>query len=203
MCDQANISRISSLKVDYLGFIFYRNSKRFIGESPDVQLFAGIPPNIEKVGVFVDEKPFSVIQWSRQYEINTVQLHGAESPYYCNEIQQSGLKVIKAFGISDEFHFEKLVDYMPVCDYFLFDSKTPVHGGSGTKYNWDLLGKYKFGKPFFISGGIGPEDAKRIKELKYEQLYAVDINSRFEIAPGKKNVSLIGKFINEFQQIIS
>jgi len=128
-----------------------------------------------------------------------IQLHGVESPFSCLQLKSSGMIVVKAFSIGEKFNFENLFKYMPGCDYFLFDTKSETPGGSGKKFNWNILEGYSLDKPFFLSGGIGPEDAGLIKTLSNRGLFAVDINSRFETVPGIKDPVVVKTFIEEIK----
>ena len=124
-----------------------------------------------------------------------MQLHGNESPEMCRELNASGIKVIKSFGISESFNFEVLNRYLPSCEFFLFDTPSAGFGGSGFRFNWEILKKYDLGHPFLLSGGISPEDAGRIRELSFLSFTGVDINSRFETEPGLKDIQLLKNFI--------
>jgi phosphoribosylanthranilate isomerase len=192
-----NVIEISEIFPDYMGFIFYKRSKRFVGDDPEEQIFKNIPDSIEKVGVFVDEDPRKIIETAHRYQIRTVQLHGNETGDYCNMIRLAGLRIIKAFGIGRNFNFDKLTAYLDVCDFFLFDTLTEGYGGSGKKFEWDILSKYNHNKEFFLSGGIGPQDAGDLKSLVHSQIHCIDLNSRFETASGLKDPGMIRKFINE------
>jgi phosphoribosylanthranilate isomerase len=199
MRDPLNIEAVTDAGPDYLGFIFYPGSARFVGTNPDESLFNKVKAGVKKVGVFVNEKPEKVIEIARHYALEVVQLHGSEPITDCKFIRSAGFKVIKAFGIDDSFNFIKLVPYLSVCEYFLFDKKSDRHGGSGLKFNWDILFKYDFQIPFFLSGGIGPKDIKTIKSLNHSALYAVDINSGFEITAGIKDTEKVKAFIKEIK----
>lgn len=191
-----NIAGLVRLPVDYMGMIFYRGSARYMGDVPPGEL----PSGVKRVGVFVDAGIDFVEEKTREYSLDLLQLHGGESPEYCAEIKaQLGLPVIKAFGISERRDFVRTVDYEKSCDYFLFDTKTPTHGGSGHKFDWGILDSYRGRVPFFLSGGIAPDDWNEIKNLRYEGLYAVDINSRFELTAGLKNMELVEKFIKNIK----
>jgi phosphoribosylanthranilate isomerase len=201
MRDRLNIQAIAAVGPDYLGFIFYQGSKRYVGINPDKVLFSEIPAGIKKVGVFVNEKPEIVLALANQYDLNLVQLHGDETAAYCRAIVSAGLSIIKAFGIGPGFNFESLVPYLPVCDYFLFDAQSGQHGGSGLQFNWQTLNLYQLEVPFFLSGGISYEDARAIRSLCHPALYAVDINSKFETAPGFKDIDKVKTFIQEIKSI--
>jgi phosphoribosylanthranilate isomerase len=192
-----NITEISEIYPDFIGFIFCDRSKRFVGDDPNEQIFKNVPASVEKVGVFVDEEPGKIIETAHRYRIGTVQLHGSETSEYCSTVRTSGLKIIKSFGIGRNFNFASLTPYLDVCDFFLFDTLTAGYGGSGQKFNWEILSQYDHDKRFFLSGGIGPEDAGELKTFNHQQIYCIDINSRFETAPGLKSQEMIKKFINE------
>ena len=191
-----NISGVAFAFPDYLGFIFYPKSKRFVGFEPLSDVLSIIPDSVKKVGVFVDEAPEKVFEIYRNWNLNVIQLHGNETPEYCQQIQDSGITVFKAFSVDDQFDFEKLNAYSRVCDYFLFDTKGRLPGGSGKKFNWQLIENYKCDVPFFLSGGIGPEDIDTIRQFSHPKLFGIDINSGFEISPGLKDVEKVKNFIS-------
>jgi len=192
-----NTQEIVKLMPDFMGFIFYEKSQRSVEELSVHMLLETLVPPIKIVGVFVNATKRQLL--FNKNKFNYVQLHGDESPQYCCALAEEGVKIIKAFGVDDDFDFDKLKEYIPFCDYFLFDTKTAAYGGSGKKYNWQKLQEYEFDLPFFLSGGISVEDAEAIKELNHPQLYAVDINSKFELRPGLKNVDSVKTFIKEIR----
>ncbi len=194
MRDEKNIRQLVKLKPDYIGFIFYPESKRYIGDDFDMKILDVIPVKVKRVGVFVNELLENVINTAENFGLNYVQLHGTEPPEYCHELQELNIKVIKAFGISEDFDFEKLFSYDPCCDYFLFDTHSNQYGGTGLKFNWNLIYNYDYPKQFFLSGGIGLEDIHEIQKIDPSYLHAVDINSRFETAPGMKDILSVKKF---------
>ena len=187
-----NRQEVEKLDVDFLGYIFYGPSKRFVGETPEPGLFSTEKP---KVGVFVDENAFEILALSRNLGFEWVQLHGKENPKTCQLLKRQGLKIIKAFSVDENFDFENTLPYEKVANYFLFDTKTENHGGSGQKFNWSVLDKYDGHIPFFLSGGIGPEDAESILKINHPKLTGVDVNSGFEDEPGLKNTEKLEKFI--------
>lgn len=195
MRDADNIRELSALQPDYIGFIFYPQSKRYAGEI-EVRILAEIPLQIKKTGVFVNEAPQIIMGKITLYNLQAVQLHGEESPAVCSQIKESGAEVIKAFGIDEHFDFGLLNAYINVVDYFLFDTKTPGHGGSGKVFNWKLLDGYTLNKPFFLSGGLSPENSEELAKITDARLYAADLNSGFEILPGLKNIKELEKTIN-------
>ncbi len=200
MTDRENIDEIVKTSPDYLGFIFYQGSKRYVGKHPDMSIFRSISASVMKTGVFVNEEPDIVNKITEDYALDLVQLHGHESEDYCNLLYNRGLKIIKAFEVNDDFDFSTLEKYSEACTYFLFDTKTGSGGGSGTKFNWGKLEEYQIDKPFFLSGGICCDDAESIRQIKSRYLYGVDINSCFEISPGIKDKELVRKFIGEIKR---
>lgn len=199
---RSNISEVASLKPDYLGFIFWEPSKRcFSGAMPQ------LPHNIKKVGVFVNETIAVILEKIQDYDLLGIQLHGKESPEFCKELQEraKGVKIIKVFSVKNEFNFDALKEFENVCDFFLFDTKGKLPGGNGYTFDWSVLEKYPSTKPFFLSGGIGLEEADKIIAFlqtdasKY--CYALDVNSKFEIEPGLKDIEKLKKFIARVKSI--
>lgn len=197
----ANIAAVAELQPDYLGFIFYEKSPRLISDV-SAELIKYIPSEIKTVGVFVNEDLEKVKDKVNTLKLKAVQLHGSESPEYCAALKTAfgSLQVIKAFGIDEDFDFSELETYLGVVDYFLFDTKTKAHGGSGKTFDWSVLDRYTYTKPYFLSVGIDLEHAPAIKNINDERLYALDINSRFEIEPGLKDAEKIKEFIKEMNK---
>ncbi len=193
-----NREAVERLPVDLLGFIFYPPSKRYVGENPQSGLFNSSKP---KVGVFVDENAFEILALTKNLGFEWVQLHGKENPKTCQILKDQGLKIIKVFNVNENFEFAKTKPYEGIADYFLFDTKTNLPGGSGQKFNWNALEKYKGKTPFLLSGGIQPEDVEEIKELDHPQFAGVDLNSGFEDEPGLKNIEKIKEFITELNAL--
>ncbi|WP_018108593.1 phosphoribosylanthranilate isomerase [Bacteroides propionicifaciens] len=193
-----NIEALSHLQVDYLGFICYPKSPRYIDLNNEVlaQNMSKINSSIQRVGVFVNTSLEDIKASVEQYHFDLVQLHGGESPSFCKQVQ-SFIPVIKAFSLESKEDLKSIADYERACSYFLFDTKTTAYGGSGRKFNWDLLEAYNGTTPFLLSGGIGIGDAYRIKELKHPLLLGVDLNSRFEIELGLKNINQLETFIKQ------
>jgi phosphoribosylanthranilate isomerase len=187
-----NRQEVEKLDVDFLGYIFYGPSKRFVGETPESGLFNSEKP---KVGVFVDENAFEIMALAKNLGFEWVQLHGKENPKTCQMLKRQGLKIIKAFSVDENFDFETTEPYEKVANYFLFDTKTENHGGSGQKFSWAVLEKYEGHIPFFLSGGIGPDDVESILKINHPKLTGVDLNSGFEDEPGVKNIEKLEKFI--------
>lgn len=189
-----NFRDVEKLPADYMGFIFYLKSKRYAGSLSDSDLSGITKP---KVAVFVDENPVVISDTVEKYRFEFVQLHGSESPLLCSDLMEQGVGVIKAFNIDSDFDFNDLADYEGKVNYFLFDTKSDLHGGSGKKFNWELLKGYSGSTPFFLSGGIGPSDALAIREFHHPKFYGVDLNSGFEDEPGLKNIDSLREFIAE------
>ncbi len=192
-----NREQVEKLDADMLGYIFYSPSKRFVGNQPESGLFQSEKP---KVGVFVDENAFEILGLAKNFGFDYIQLHGKENPKTCRMLKQQGLKIIKAFSIDETFDFSTTQAFEKDVDFFLFDTKTKLKGGSGKKFDWKVLEKYTGHRPFFLSGGIVPEDAEEIKNLNHPKLTGVDLNSGFEDEPGKKNIEKLKQFINELQK---
>jgi len=199
MRDPDNISGVADTLPDFMGFIFYPKSKRFVGTDFSVNAISTIPESIKKVGVFVDELPEKVIEICQNLKLQVAQLHGEESTEYCRQIQSSELTVFKAFSVDEQFDFEKLDAYSGVCDYFLFDTKGHLPGGTGQKFNWQLLENYKGEIPFFLSGGIGPDDLEAIRHFSHPRWHGIDVNSGFELAPALKDVEKVNQFIHQIR----
>ena len=197
MRDRENIKTLVDLKPDYIGFIFYDKSPRFVGEDFSQEIPALIPEDIKKVGVFVNAETSHVTGKIEKYRLDLVQLHGRESAEYCKNLSEKNIHIIKAFSMDETIDFALLEDYDNFCDFYLFDTKVSTYGGSGKKFNWKILEKYNYQKPFLLSGGIGMDDADEIMNLRKLDMITLDINSRFEISPGLKDIGLIEKFIKK------
>jgi len=190
-----NTSEVAALRPDYLGFIFWKPSKRYFeGE------LASIPHGVKKVGVFVDEKIVVIAEKVKKYKLLFVQLHGKESPAFCDQLKEQipQIKIIKVFSIQDGFDFGQLRQFEDVCDYYLFDTKGKLPGGNGYTFNWKVLKKYPSTKPYFLSGGIGLEETEAIKEFmkqpEAKYCHVIDVNSKFEDEPGLKNIEKLKNF---------
>jgi len=196
MRDEANIRALEQLDIDWMGFIFYPGSPRYVGRS-----LRYIPSKVKKIGVFVDQDFQIVRERATQNQLDAIQLHGSEPPWYCINLREEGYRVIKSFGIDEDGFIPsaQLDAYEGKCDYFLFDRKTTHHGGSGRKFDWSRLASYHGDTPFLLSGGISPEDVEEIKSFAHPRFAGIDINSRFEIEPAVKDIELIKTFIKEFR----
>lgn len=194
MTEADNIRNIEQLGVDMIGFIFYPKSPRCLCEIPEY-----LPVQAKRVGVFVNESKENILMYADRFGLNYIQLHGNESPDYCRTLHSNGLRLIKAFSISLPKDLFDVSDYDGLCDYYLFDTKTPQFGGSGNQFDWNILHRYNGSTPFLLSGGINPYSAKAIKEFHHPRLAGIDLNSRFETAPGLKDVERIEMFMKELR----
>ena len=201
MRNPSNILEIAELEPDIMGFIFYRFSQRYAGETIDKTLLSQISSSVSKAGVFVNENEDQITAAVRKYSLDMVQLHGDESPSLCRNLKEKGITVIKAFSMSRDNPFSQCNEYSSFADYFLFDAPGTGYGGSGKQFNWKMLEDYNFNKPFFLSGGISPDDVYKISEIKHPSLFGIDINSRFEIMPGVKDTESIRNFITAIRKI--
>lgn len=192
--DSDNIKAVEALVPDYMGFICYEKSPRFIGAMEDDEL-VNISTSITKVGIFVDEDADSISKLIYKYKFDAIQLHGNESPDFCDMFKHE-VQVIKAFGVDENFDFTILDAYKNNVDFFLFDTKTPVHGGSGQTFDWVILEKYTLYVPFFLSGGLSPDNLEEVKKIKHPAFYGVDLNSKFEVSPGLKDIDKLTQAFN-------
>jgi len=194
MREWENIQQIVELSPDYLGFIHYKESPRDVTNLKMRFVVQSLPDEVAPVAVFVDADINLVKEKIKENGYTHVQFHGNESPEHCRNIM-SNVKIIKTFNIDEEFDFSELDDYEQVCDYYLFDTKSGGPGGSGKQFDWNLLTKYEGNKPFFLSGGIGEKDVEKIKSLVMPGLFAIDVNSKFEIEPAVKDSGKLDPFI--------
>jgi len=194
----ANIEAVSALNPDYMGFIFYGPSPRFVSDITGETLDQ-IPAYINKTAVFVNETEERIATLVEQYHFDAIQLHGDESAEFCRHFKGKVI-VLKAFGLNEEFNFSILNDYRDSVDFFLFDTKTAIHGGSGTTFDWNILNNYKLDIPFFLSGGVSPENIEELKNIRHLQFYGIDLNSRFETAAGIKDIGKLEKAFDIIKQ---
>jgi len=197
MREAENIRAVEALGPDWVGFICWPKSKRFVaGETPLEQLAppSYLPTKAKRVGVFVDPTLAEVRSAQQALDLDLIQLHGTESPSFCQSVHEGlGLPIIKAFPISEVNDLLATQDYK--CDYFLFDTRTPLMGGSGKQFDWSVLEHYNGTTPFLLSGGIGPDDLKRVVAFHHPLCIGIDVNSRFEISPGLKDITTLKPFI--------
>lgn len=194
--EMKQLQQLDGLDIDFAGLIFYKESPRYIGDKISRKDLKKADFDLKKVGVFVNPEMIDVLDAIDEYGLEVVQLHGDESPEMCDDLS-SEVEVIKVFRVTGNEDIDKLVaPYDAVCDYYLFDTGglKESFGGSGQQFDWNILSKAKIEKPFFLSGGIGVEDAAKIKAFKHPDLFGVDINSKFETAPGVKDMSKVLQF---------
>jgi phosphoribosylanthranilate isomerase len=197
-----NIRAIAADGPDYLGFIFYEKSKRFTGEDLEEEVLKNLDPAICKVGVFVNHSNEYIERKAREYGLGLLQLHGNESPAQCAELKSKGHKIVKVFQVDDAFDFSVTEPFKEHADYFLFDTKSDGYGGTGRKFDWAIFEKYDNEVPIFLSGGLDFESIDEIKKLDYLNIHAVDINSKFETAPGRKNEGNVKLFMDRLRDEI-
>jgi len=189
MRDEENIRQVEALGIDLMGFIFWPRSSRYVAERPSY-----LPTRCKRVGVFVDEEIETLMRIADDYALDVIQLHGHETLAYVAQLQ--GRSVIKAFNIATAADFVQTKDYAGKVDYFLFDTKGKSVGGNGEKFDWSVLDGYSGPTPFLLSGGIGPDDADRVKAIRHPQCAGIDLNSRFELSPAFKDIYLLQEFLN-------
>ena len=193
MREADNIRAVEALGIDMMGFIFWPKSSRYVSQRPDY-----LPKRVKRVGVFVDEEPEQVRRLAGEYGLDYIQLHGHEMPEVISYLRTPALphpRIIKAFNISTEEDLLQTKPYEGLVDYFLFDAKGKSVGGNGEKFNWDVLEAYQGSTPFLLSGGIGPDDAERVNAFYHPKCIGIDLNSRFELTPGLKDIAKLREFI--------
>ena len=219
MREPDNILAVNELGIDMMGFIFYAKSPRYV---KSINTHAGIIPNManskvkdstetgtslpEKVGVFVNEMPQTVITHAYNYELDYLQLHGDESPVYIDNLKRTlvpdilpDVKIIKALSIREADDVKRWRQYEEHADMLLFDTRCEGYGGSGEQFPWAVLDNYDGNIPFLLSGGIGPDDAERVKAFHHPMCLGIDLNSKFESEPGVKNVEMLRTFVRKIK----
>lgn len=196
MREETNVREVEQLGMDWMGFIFYPESPRYVGET-----LSYIPEGVKRVGVFVNEDTDRLFALAEKNRLDILQLHGDESPECCQILREKGFLVIKAFGITPEkpFPSELTEQYEDCCDYFLFDTRTDLYGGSGKKFGWGILSDYRGETSFLLSGGISPKDIESVRMFSHPKCIGIDLNSGFEISPAVKDVQLLQTFIGAFR----
>ena len=190
---EENIKEVAAIGLDYMGFIFFEGSSRNVTAS-----IPTLPSTQKSVGVFVNASFDTIFEKINTYNLQAVQLHGEETPEFCKSLQELNTTVIKVFSIANKFNFDELAPYESVCDFYLFDTKGLLSGGNGFCFDWSVLDKYPSSKPYFLSGGIGIKNLNQLQDFKKSTAatycYAVDVNSKFELAPAKKDKKSLEKF---------
>ena len=195
MKDAGNVASVASLKPDYMGFIFYKPSPRCC-QPLDPAVVKSLPEGIEPVMVCVDMPEEEILKNVERYGFKTVQLHGHEEPELCFSLRSRGLKVVKALGMRSVESLDILRDFEGAVDLFLLDTMCATKGGSGRKFDWSILDAYDLDTDFWLSGGIGPQDGEAIRNIHHPHFKGIDLNSRFETAPGIKDADLLSTFFN-------
>jgi len=195
-----NIQKVLELKPDYMGFIFYKESPRYVGDR-----WSGpgkdFPVTTKKVGVFVNESLKNLRTLNERFQFDYLQLHGHESPQYCKELCQDNLTLIKAVSLKTDEELKNLADFKPWVKYFLFDTPSSKYGGTGTVFDWSVLKEYDNEVPLFLSGGISLDNFMDVKELKGLNLEAIDVNSKFETHPGCKDPLKLERLKNKIKEL--
>ncbi len=199
MRDADNMAQLSPLGLDYMGFIFYSKSPRFVGS--DFTIPTSFPSSISRVGVFVNESVNEIITNAKKSSLSHIQLHGSEGTEVCAALKDVGLNVIKVFSVDEQTDFSITKPYEAVSDFFLFDTKGKYYGGNAQVFNWKLLERYDQSVPFFLSGGLSPENISSVSELSDMNIYALDVNSGVEYSPGLKDISFVKQLLAEVDKI--
>ena len=198
MRDVDNIREVEALGIDWMGFIFWPKSSRYVSQVPEY-----LPKNRKRVGVFVDASIGDVMSQAETFSLDIIQLHGQESPSYIAQLTShlsalTSIKIIKALNIATTADLEATKRYESVVDYFLFDTKGKMVGGNGEKFDWSVLEAYHGSTPFLLSGGIGPDDAERVRAFNHPKCIGIDLNSKFELSPALKDVNMLRNFLSSF-----
>ena len=192
MREPQNIRDVEALGVDWMGFIFWKESSRYVGRKPSY-----LPGNSRRVGVFVDAGMPDILAAVEDFRLDVVQLHGQETPDAISALKAHipGVRIVKSLAVAGPEDLAQAEAYADVCDAFLFDTKGKLPGGNGRQFDWSVLQRYRGRLPFLLSGGIGPDDAQRIRAFDVPGCIGIDLNSRFETAPGLKDVDALRTFI--------
>jgi len=213
MCNQRNIRNVASLDIDMMGFIFWPESPRFVGDDQTLAHFLSTEPHLsvahgapKRVGVFVDTTIADIVWTATKYGLNCVQLHGHEDRKFVMELNDTladtdsfDVEIIKAISVDGEEDLRQWSEYKDVVDMLLFDTKGPSAGGNGEQFSWDVLQAYEGDIPFLLSGGIGPGDVKKVLAFRHRRMAGIDLNSRFEVSAGLKSLDKLSYFVNEIR----
>jgi phosphoribosylanthranilate isomerase len=192
MREPQNVEAVGAQAIDFMGFIFYPHSPRFVGN--DFKM-PPLPKQVKRVGVFVNEHPDVVFNHAKNHSLDLVQLHGSETADEVKQLSLRDIRVIKAIGVNEQTEFTGLSSFVPYIDYFLFDTKSIMYGGTGKLFDWSVLSKYALPVPFLLSGGIGEEQVKSIQQFQHPKFVGVDLNSKVELSAGVKNPETIERII--------
>ncbi len=196
MREATNIQAVEQLGLDWMGFIFFPASPRYVGE-----VIPYLPRQMKRVGVFVNSSRQTILSQALKYGLTHLQLHGHESPDECLFWKEQGYLVIKAISIKSAADFNQVENFESCVDYFLFDTKTKLRGGSGKQFDWDLLAHYHGTTPFLLSGGIGPESVAKLMRFRHPLLAGYDLNSQFETTPGMKDIPKLAAFVRAIKKL--
>jgi len=203
MREMENIRAVEATGTDWMGFIFFPKSPRFVENVPDY-----LPQQSKRVGVFVNASIDEIVEKIKPFQLQLIQLHGRETPAFCRELRQripADMKIIKMIPIATRNDIQMTDSYTNDVDYFLFESKIPTnggtYGGSGQQFDWSILQRYQGSVPFLLTGGIGEEDAEQIAHFHHPQFIGIDLNSRFETAPALKDTKKIRAFVDKIRNL--
>lgn len=197
MRDPENIRAVENAGADWMGFIFFPRSSRYVAERPSY-----LPERCKRVGVFVNESTEHILQKAEEFGLDYIQLHGKETPEQCQELKAAGKGIIKVFSIDGESDINAIPQYEGICNYFLFDTACAGYGGSGKTFNWEILHTYHGGTPFLLSGGLNPGSTEALLQFRHPQWAGIDLNSGFETAPALKDADRLHTFIEQVKQEI-
>jgi phosphoribosylanthranilate isomerase len=192
--ERDNVAAIAALQPQWMGFIFVASSPRYFLEAKDPAIISEISNKIKTVGVFVNESEEMILKTMQLYSLDLAQLHGDEGTDFCKGLTEQGIKIIKVFRVHDVFDFSIVETYAPYAELFLFDTAGKLFGGNGVSFDWQILSKHRFSKPFLLSGGISPADTDALISFRHPDMIGVDVNSKFEITAGVKNIEAIQLF---------
>jgi phosphoribosylanthranilate isomerase len=190
-----NIQELRGLPINWMGLIFHPLSPRWAPESEREEILANWPGRVKRVGVFVNHSPFQIVQEAAKWKLHYIQLHGPYNAFECGSLKDAGLKLIKVFSPTNDFNWDEVLPYEGIVDYFLFDTSGKFPGGNGFQFDWSLLDDYKGKTPFMLSGGIGPDDAQKVLDYEHPSFRGIDLNSKFEEKPAKKDVESLKNFL--------
>lgn len=194
-----NIREVSGIPVEYMGFIFYDRSPRCC-RGIDPGILGSLPESVTPVMVSVDMPEEELLQLASLFGFGTLQLHGGEPPEMCRRLREQGFKVWKAIAAKSAESIRRAEDYADAADLFVFDTASSKYGGTGQKFDWEILNSYHLHVPFMLSGGIGLEDAAAVKAFSHPELIGVDLNSRFEVQPGRKDADRLARFVSSLRK---
>jgi phosphoribosylanthranilate isomerase len=201
MRQSQNILALVNLQPDFIGFIFYKKSVRYVLAENSLKTIKTLPKTIKKVGVFVNEEIVEIKKLITEFDLDYVQLHGSESPEFCKQLFNDGIKIIKAFSVDNNFDFDVTNAYNNCTTMFLFDTKGESHGGHGVSFDWNLLKKNNQDFPYLLAGGISLENIDELLKLEDKNLLGIDVNSKFEVLPGLKDIEALENLFEKIRKI--